>query len=85
MLVLYHPEITYFRSPQARLIAYDYMLAEAKEMLGMARRKLAGMPSPSGGTVGYDGDQLIKEAQEMKDKIVDRAISHGEPMQFIIA
>lgn len=85
VLVLYWPEVTYFRSPQARLIAYDYMLAEAKEMLGMARRKVAGMPSPSGGTIGYDGDQLIKEAQEMKDKIVERAINHGEPMQFIVA
>jgi hypothetical protein len=85
VLVLYYPYVTYFRSPQAKLIAYDTMLAECKEMLGMVRRKVANMPSPSGGSIGLDGDQLIQEAQAMKDKLVERAIQHGEPMQAIMA
>lgn len=84
VLVLYYPVVTYFRSPQARAIAYDYMLAECKEMLAASRRKIANMPGPNGGNISLDGDQLMQEAIAMKADLVTRAINQGEPMQFII-
>jgi len=82
VLVLYYPVITHFRSPQARHVAYEMMLAEAKIMLGSSRRKISGMPTPDGGSISYDGAELVQEGQEMKEKLLEEAINLGEPMQI---
>lgn len=80
VVVLYIPVINAFRSPQAKLLAYEMLLAEAKVMLGATRRKMAGMPSPDGGQIGWDGEQLMQEGQKAKDEINQKAINLGEPL-----
>jgi hypothetical protein len=80
VVVLYTPVVNHFRSPQARQLCYDMMLAEARMAVGMARRKVAGMPTPDGGTINYDGSDLVQEGQKDKDEIIENAIKLGEPM-----
>lgn len=80
VVVLYIPVVNHFRSPQARKLAYDMMLAEAKCALGHARRKVAGMPTPDGGSISYDGSDLVAEGEKMQEEIVENAIKLGEPM-----
>ncbi len=80
--VLYVPVVTHFRSPQARQLCYDLMLAEAMVMLGNARAKISGMPTPDGGSISYDGSDLVTRGEAAKEKIVEQAINLGEPMGF---
>lgn len=80
VVVLYIPVITHFRSPQARKLAYDYMEAEAKIAVGSARRKVTNMPSPDGGSLGWDGGDLVSEGIKAKEEIIKMAIDLGEPM-----
>ena len=80
VVVLYIPVVNHFRSPQARKIAYEMMLAEAKCAIGHARRKIAGMPTPDGGSISYDGSDLVSEGEKMKDEITEKAIKLGEPL-----
>jgi len=84
VVVVYVPIITQFRSPQAKLIAHEMLLAEATVMLGHARRKIAGMPGPDGGSIAYDGDALIQEGNKQKEEIIKKAIDLGEPMPVIV-
>jgi hypothetical protein len=79
VVVLYIPVINYFRSPQARMICYDMMLAEARIAVGSARRKISGMPTPDGGSISYDGSDLVQEGEKMKDEILEKARQLGEP------
>lgn len=80
VLVLYLPVIDHFRSPQARMICYDMLLAEAKIAVGSARRKVTGIPTPDGGSISYDGDALVQEGEKMKEEILTKAINLGEPL-----
>lgn len=80
VVVLYMPVVNHFRSPQARQLCYDMMLAEVRIAVGMSRRKIAGMPTPDGGTINYDGSDLVQEGQKDKDEILDKAIKLGEPV-----
>jgi hypothetical protein len=80
VVVMYVPVITHFRSPQARKLCYDMMLAEAKSVIGMARRKISGMPTPDGGNIQYDGDALIQESEKMREQILEEALKLGEPL-----
>lgn len=80
VVVLYIPVVTHFRSPQARQLTYEMMLAEAKIAVGTARRKISGMPLPDGGSISYDGSDLVQEGLTAKEKIVDQAIELGEPL-----
>ncbi len=80
--VLYIPVVTHFRSPQARQLCYDLMLAEARIMVGSSRRKISGMPTPDGGSISYDGSDLVQEGEQAKEKILEQAIHLGEPMGF---
>jgi hypothetical protein len=82
VVVLYLPVINHFRSPQARQLTYDLMLAEARIALGSARRKINGLPTPDGGSISYDGGDLISEGEEAKKEILEKAIQLGEPMGF---
>lgn len=80
VVVLYIPVVEHFRSPQARMLVYDMMLAEAKVMLGMARRKIANFPSADGGSISYDGSDLVQEGTKEKEEIIEKAINLGEPL-----
>lgn len=84
VVVLYLPFVTHFRSPQAKRLANDMLLAEAKIMLGNARRKIANMPSPTGGTIGLDGDALVTEGEKEREEITKKAIDMGEPAPIIM-
>lgn len=84
VVVLYYPIVTHFRSPQARKLANDMLLAETKCMLGYARRKIANMPGPTGGNLGMDGESLVTEGNEMKKELTKTAIEMGEPLPIIM-
>ncbi len=81
-VVLYTPVVTHFRSPQARQLAYDMMLAEAKIALGMARRKITGMPTPDGGGINYDGSDLVQEGTQEKEKVLEMALKLSDPLMI---
>jgi hypothetical protein len=83
VVVVYLPCINNFRSPQARKLAYDYVEAEARIAVGMARRKIQGVPTPDGGTLTYDGESLVKEGEELKEKTLEQALLQGEPLGII--
>ena len=80
VVVLYTPVVNHFRSPQARMLTYDMMLAEVKIAVGAARRKITGMPTPEGGTISFDGGDLITEGEKIKEEIINKAIQLGEPV-----
>jgi len=84
VVVLYIPVVTHFRSPQSRMIAYEMMEAEMLMAVGRARRKIQGLPTPDGGTVNYDGHELVQEGIKMKEEIIDKALKLGEPLQVHI-
>lgn len=80
VLVLYQPVVTHFRSPQAKLIAHEMLLAEVKMMVGAARRKISGFPTPDGGSVAMDGEALVMEGKAEKEALITKAIQLGEPL-----
>lgn len=80
VVVLYYPVVTHFRSPQAKKLCMDMVLAEAKVAVGMARRKIANMPSPTGGNLQTDGDALVQEGNKERDEIAEKATKMGEPL-----
>lgn len=80
VVVMYVPVVNHFRSPQARAICYEMMEAEMKCALGMIRRKITGMPTPDGGSISYDGAELVAEGTAMKEALLEKAIHLGEPL-----
>ena len=80
VLVSYCPPISSFRSPIDRQLCMDMILAEAKIVLGNARSKYGGIPGPDGGTITLNGESLVQQGEEMKEKIIEKAISLGEPL-----
>lgn len=79
--VLYIPIVTVFRSPQARYITNRWFLLECKGMLASTRRKLANIPAPGGGTIGWDGQDLANESNDdTREKLIQEAIHLGEPL-----
>ena len=80
VVIEYLPSVDEFRSPQARELTYRAVLAQMKMALGQARRKFSGIPSPDGGTITFDGEQLVKEGQEEYKEVVEFAINQGEPL-----
>ena len=84
VVVLYIPIVNHFRSPSARMICYEMMEAEMKCTVGMSRRKITGMPTPDGGTISYDGSDLVQEGIEQKEKTIEKAINLGEPLMVHI-
>ncbi len=38
------------------------------------------MPTPDGGSINYDGADLVQEGEKMKAEIIETAINLGEPM-----
>jgi hypothetical protein len=83
VLVLYYPVVTHFRSPQAKKVCYDMTLGEMMCVLGRSRRKLANVPSATGGTLGWDGGDLVSEGTALKELAFKQAINLGEPLPII--
>lgn len=79
VVVVYYPIVTHFRSPQAKKIAMDMLLAESKCILGAIRRKMTGLPTPDGGTMQYDGEALAQEGKQEVEEIIKNALLLGEP------
>ena len=68
--------------PAYRNWIQQYALACAKGILGEIRGKYQTVPSPGGGAK-LNGDQLIKESQEEKDKLLKRLLDEfEEPARF---
>jgi len=84
VVVLYIPVVNHFRSPQARQLCYNMMCAEAKICVGMSRRKISGMPTPDGGSISYDGSDLVQEGEKMKENILKEALDLGEPLSVYV-
>jgi len=82
VVVLYIPVVTHFRSPQAKQICSEMLLAEAKQIVGSARRKVAGMPTPDGGSITFDGGDLVQEGIKERDELTEKAIKYGEPLSI---
>jgi len=72
--VLYIPPISTWRTPANKLLAMDMLLAESMIMLGSARGKFSGIPSPDGGSLSLDGGDLKQKGQELRDKVMQDAI-----------
>lgn len=84
VVVEYYPHVSHFRSPIAKLLANEMLLAEVTMMIGYARRKVSNMPGPDGSTVGMDGDAMVTEGAKMREELIKKAISLGEPMPVVM-
>jgi hypothetical protein len=81
VIVRYVPIVTNYRTPQAKEIAYRVMVARAKEMVGMARRKISTVPGPDGGQLGLDGDALVQEGKAEYEQCIKDALALSEPLR----
>ncbi len=81
VIVRYAPHVTGYKSPQAKEIAYRVMVARAKEMVGMARRKISSMPGPDGGQIGMDGDAMVQEGKAEYEQCIKDALALSEPLR----
>jgi len=84
VVVEYLPSVNTFRSPQAREATYRAFLAQMKIALGYARRKLQGVPGPEGGAITLDGGDLVTEGKDEYEKVLEFAISVGEPLGIYV-
>lgn len=80
VVVEYLPTVNDFKSPSAREITYRAFLARMKEVLGHERRKFGAIPSPDGGTISFDGTELVQEGKEEYAQAQKDAIDLGEPL-----
>lgn len=84
VVVEYMPHVYRFRSPEAREILKRMLVAECKIILGNMRSKFSGIPTPDGGTLQTNGEQLRAEGFEEKEKVLQDAINLGEPSPIIL-
>ena len=84
VFVEFLPPVTRFRSPESRELAKRMLVAELKIMLGNARSKFGGIPSPDGGTVTFNGDALRTEGQAEKEQCLQDAILLTEPLPILL-
>jgi len=85
VIVEYLPSVSQFKKPSNRELVIRGFLARMKMILGRIRGKFAGgIPGPDGSTITFDGESLIAEGKEEWDKIIEDAISLGEPLGPIV-
>jgi len=72
--VLYIPATTTWRTPANRQLAMDMILAESMIMVGEARSKYTGLPSPDGGSLTLNGSDLISRGTELRQNTMDNAL-----------
>ena len=68
--MLYIPFISTWRTPANRQLTMDLMLAETMIMLGNARGKLSSIPSPDGGSITLDGDDMKSKGYELRTQVL---------------
>jgi len=74
VFVIYIPAISTWRTPANKLLVYDLMLAETMIMLGNARGKFGGIPSPDGGSLTLDGDAMKTKGYELQKEVYEKAL-----------
>lgn len=84
VMVKYCPTINSFRRPESRMICYNFLVAEAKISLGHARRKVASFPGPDGAAINLDGDAMLKEGIEDRNKIMEEILHYTSPIPPMI-
>lgn len=84
VIVEYIPSVDTFRSPSAQELTYRACLAQAKIAVGHARRKMQGIPGPEGGVISLDGGDLVNEGRDEYEKIIEFALSVGEPLGIYV-
>ena len=60
----------------------EWALAEAKEVLGRIRSKFGSFPGPRG-DLSLDGETLISEAREDKERLLERLNEYVRPMPIL--
>jgi len=83
VVIQYIPTVGSFKTPESREITKRMLVAEAKIILGNARSKFGGIPTPDGGTLNLNGDALRTEGQEEKKQALEDAINVGQPLPII--
>ncbi|MBD3408199.1 MAG: hypothetical protein GF411_18905 [Candidatus Lokiarchaeota archaeon] len=83
VVVRYIPSIDEFTLPSAREICIRAIIAQAKQMIGMVRRKMS-LPSPDGGIMTLDGAEMVSEGREEYKECIQDAIRLGEPLGFVL-
>lgn len=53
----------------------SWATAEAKEMLGIAYRKLSSLPSPTGGDIQLSGSEMVQEAKREKEVLLEEILN----------
>jgi len=84
VVVKYMPIVTQYRTPEARLMAHDAMLAQAKIAIGNSRSKFSGIPSPDGGSLTLNGADLVQQGEAEWAALAERANLLGEPLPIIL-
>ena len=84
VMIKYCPSINSFRRPDSRYMCYKLMVAEAKIRVGHARRKVASFPGPDGAAINLDGDAMLKEGIEERDKIMEEILHYTAPIPPMI-
>lgn len=74
VVILYIPAISNWRTPANRMLAMEMIYAESLIMLGNARGKYSGIPSPDGGSMSLDGSDMRAKGYELRDKIIQDAM-----------
>jgi len=74
VVVVYIPAITTWRTPANKQLAMDMLLAETMIVLGSARGKYSGIPSPDGSAISLDGTDLKTKGFELRKEIIEKAI-----------
>ena len=80
VVVQYLPIVTRFKNANAKWVCKQFLVAEAKIILGNIRSKFGGLPSPDGGTIQMNGDALRTEGMEERQKALEAAVSLSEPL-----
>lgn len=64
----------------------EWATAEAQEQLGKAYRKFSSIPGPDGSSVSLGGDQMVQEAQQRKQELIEDILNgvDGDPSYWEI-
>jgi hypothetical protein len=84
VVVQYLPVVSRFKTPEAAEIAKRMLVAECKIMLGNIRSKFSSLPTPDGGSLTMNGNELRTEGNEEKKQCILDAISYGKPLPIIL-
>lgn len=82
VIIQYIPIVDTIDSPQAQELLNRAIVAYTKIIVGHARKKYGGLPSPDGGTINMDGAELVTSGEEaIKNELIEFAKKNGEPLK----